>query len=118
MGGSLLACAKVLRSCLAPHRNSPTNETFAWPPIGGCSLRLNPRGPGYTDNGLMRRDAPNAEPIGCVGAYDGDAEAHTKWIASKSALPFLYLIQASPVLPLLPPLLPLPSVSNKDLPLC
>lgn len=48
-------------------------------PCCGARFRLNPRGPGYTDNGMGKRDEPGDEPIECVGAFDGDYNAHTKW---------------------------------------
>merc|ERR1719223_315551 len=54
---------------------------YVWTIVDGTLYRLNPRGPGYTDNGMGKRDAPGDEPTACVGEFGGDYEAHTKWVA-------------------------------------
>jgi len=41
--------------------------------------RLDPRGPGYSDDGMARREAPGDAPLGCVGTYQGDAKSHLTW---------------------------------------
>eukprot|EP00911_Craspedida_sp_UC1_P000340 UC1_evm2s261 len=52
---------------------------YVWALAQGQLFRLNPRGPGYSDNGMAKRDAPGEAPIDCVGPYTGDGTEHTKW---------------------------------------
>ena len=37
-------------------------------------------GPGYTDDGMARRECPGEAPTGCVGAYHGDGSSHEAWV--------------------------------------
>ena len=47
---------------------------------GSKLYRLDPRGPGYTDDGMARRDCPGEALSGCVGAYHGDRDSHKTWV--------------------------------------
>eukprot|EP01047_Picozoa_sp_COSAG01_P033781 COSAG01_NODE_2502_length_7556_cov_78.108220_9_plen_471_part_00 len=50
-----------------------------WSSDGARALwRLNPRGPGYTDDGCAKRDAAGAGPTANVGAWGGE-HTHDKW---------------------------------------
>jgi hypothetical protein len=55
---------------------------MVWCSTGARELfRLNPRGPGYTDDGMSKRDTPGCEPTANVGAWSGDANQHKVWAA-------------------------------------
>ena len=53
---------------------------YVWLLAGSRLYRLDPRGPGYTDDGMARRECPGDAPTGCVGAYHGDGNSHEKWV--------------------------------------
>ena len=58
---------------------SPDFNGMVWATTGGRALfRLNPRGPGYTDDGMTKRDTPGCEPTDNVGAWSGE-HTHTVW---------------------------------------
>lgn len=60
---------------------APDFNGMVWCTTGGRELfRLNPRGAGYTDNGMGKRDAPGAQPTDNVGVWSGDVNAHTVWV--------------------------------------
>ena len=60
---------------------TPDFNGMVWCTTGGRELfRLNPRGPGYTDDGMGKRDAPDAAPTENVGPWSGDADAHKAWV--------------------------------------
>jgi len=59
---------------------TPDFNGMVWCTTGGRELfRLNPRGSGYTDDGMSKRDTPGCEPTENVGEWSGDVSAHTKW---------------------------------------
>ena len=53
---------------------------YVWLLAGSRLYRLDPRGPGYTDDGMARRECPGDAPTGCVGVYHGDGNSHEKWV--------------------------------------
>jgi hypothetical protein len=60
---------------------APDFNGMVWCTTGGRELfRLNPRGPGYTDNGMMKRDTPGCEPTANVGTWSGDVNEHKVWV--------------------------------------
>ncbi len=60
---------------------APDFNGMVWCSTGGRELfRLNPRGPGYTDDGMNKRDTPGCEPTANVGAWNGDVDQHKVWV--------------------------------------
>lgn len=51
--------------------------------IPGGLYALDPRGPGYTDNGLALRTDPGEHSVRCVGKWHGDAARPTKWFRAE-----------------------------------
>ena len=80
------------RGALALTHGGPLGSRAALRPLGPRSAALNPHrrrrpecwfghsGPGYTDDGMARRECPGEAPTGCVGAYHGDRRSHEAWV--------------------------------------
>jgi len=72
--------------CASMHSVQPDFAGFVWLLADmddgrqGQLFVLDPRGPGYTDDGLAMRSDPLDHPVKCTGVWHGDHARHQRWV--------------------------------------
>lgn len=76
------------QNCTCLHSLQADFSGFIWlladsEDIPGGLYALDPRGPGYTDDGLAHRTDPGDHSVRCVGKWHGDSARSTKWFRAE-----------------------------------